>query len=91
MSGCSKIIVSCDIISTDYLADADPLYPSEFLHSVVVNNFAHHEIGLEVKKIIDVYNKGQCVCIFQVVQNALAAGRKYQVAGCLVRLLWLVV
>lgn len=52
MSGCSKIFVSCDIISTDYVADVVLLYPPEFLHSVVINNFAHHEISLEVKKLL---------------------------------------
>ena len=66
MSGCSKIIVSCDIISIDYLADADPLYPSEFLHSVVVKIFAHHEIGLEVKKLLTCIIKDSVFVFFRL-------------------------
>ncbi|KAM0905470.1 hypothetical protein ACQ4PT_017379 [Festuca glaucescens] len=48
--GCSRKYLSCDSISksTDHVAEADLLYPPEFLHSVTINNFPHHEIDLKV-------------------------------------------
>ncbi|KAM0931002.1 hypothetical protein ACQ4PT_000606 [Festuca glaucescens] len=48
--GCSRKYLSCDSISksTDHVAEADLLYPPEFLHYVTINNFPHHEIDLKV-------------------------------------------
>ncbi|KAM0911763.1 hypothetical protein ACQ4PT_013243 [Festuca glaucescens] len=48
--GCSRKYLSCDSISksTDHVSDADLLYPPEFLHSVTINNFPHHELNLKV-------------------------------------------
>ncbi|KAM0864416.1 hypothetical protein ACQ4PT_043941 [Festuca glaucescens] len=48
--GCSRRYLSCDSISksTDHVSEADLLYPPEFLHSVTINNFPHHELNLKV-------------------------------------------
>ncbi|KAM0914328.1 hypothetical protein ACQ4PT_011536 [Festuca glaucescens] len=48
--GCSRRYLSCDSISksTDHVSDAELLYPPEFLHSVKVNNFPHHQLDLKV-------------------------------------------
>lgn len=45
----SKAYLSCDSISksTDHVGDADILFPPEFLHSISINNFPEHEIGLK--------------------------------------------
>jgi hypothetical protein len=48
--GCARRYLSSDSISksTDHAFDAELLYPPEFLHSVTINNFPHHELDLKV-------------------------------------------
>ncbi|KAM0918646.1 hypothetical protein ACQ4PT_008729 [Festuca glaucescens] len=48
--GCARRYLSSDSISksTDHAFDAELLYPPEFLHSVTINNFPHHELNLKV-------------------------------------------
>jgi hypothetical protein len=48
--GCARRYLSSDSISksTDHAFDAELLYPPEFLHSITINNFPHHELDLKV-------------------------------------------
>lgn len=48
--GSSNIFLSYDSISksTDHVGNADILFPPELLHSISINNFPEHEIGLKI-------------------------------------------
>ena len=48
--GKKGVFESCDTIckTMDHAADADLLYPPEFLHKVDPPNFPHHKIALKV-------------------------------------------